>query len=242
MRLLFLSVLVLLTTVSRSTYASDDQIEIMVKKSITSNTATSNGEWEVDVAWVEITTIFDYTEALRGIVSYSPSKNSRTCENISFIQTAQVLDNEGNDYIWPLGEAPRNQIKTAASFGVNPHYYIDHSASACQERENCSPYYRDYWPNEEDNSQDGFNKDGKQKSAVLVDYPFGWEIISSIKLEACAYCRDSNTPLSCFQWGGKWPLIGEQEFIIGGATEKPTNTFVHALENFHNYYSKKASK
>jgi hypothetical protein len=233
----FLILFILIGTISEIAVSIEDDVEIKVKKQISSVTSSHRGDWDVNVAWVEVDTTVDYFEALRGIVKFSPNQNAPTCKNISFIQIAKVLDNDGNDYEWQLGEAPRNLIKTAASFDTEAGYYIDHAAYSCKKGKTCSPYFRDYWPNTEDGSRDGSNSAKEKKSAVLVDYPFGWEYISLIKLEACAYCRDSKLSISCFQWGGSWPLVGEAEFIIEGATDKPTRTFEQALSNFSTYYS-----
>jgi hypothetical protein len=223
---------------SAKTKASDDQVTITVKKEISTYSNSPSGSWDVSIAWVEIDTIIDYTEALRGIIKYTPAKTSPACENISFIQTAKVVTNENSDYEWPLGEAPRNTIKTKEGFGIKPNYYIDHMAVNCEQEDGkCSPYFRDYWPNEEDGSKDGKNN-GEQSPAVLVDYPFGWDFIKSIELEACAVCRESSKVLSCFQWGGIWDIVGEPEFIINGSTDKPTGTWIKALENFNMYYGK----
>lgn len=212
--------------------------EINIKKKIQIKSNTSSGKWDVDLAWVGIQDL-EYTEALRGFVKFSPNTNSSPCNRLSFIQIAQVLDNEENDYQWPLGESPRNLIKTEDSFYIEPYYYIDHQAVKCNRLDrSCSPYFRDYWPNREDGSQDGSVSSTESKPAILVDYPFGWELISSIKLEACAVCRDDSKILSCFQWGGSWKTIGEPEFIVDGATEKPTQTFEEALSNFRSFYGK----
>ena len=57
-----------------------------------------------------------------------------------------------------------------------------------------------------------------------------WSEISSIELEACAVCRNESQVILCFQWGGSWEMLGESEFLIKGATEKPTNTWTKALK------------
>jgi len=207
-----------------------------VNKEISMTAKTSFGKWDVNLAWISIDVGIEYWEVIRGIVTFKPKTRTPQCSSISFIQTAKVIDNDGLDYVWPLAESPRNKIKTSPGFGKDGGFYVDHKASACSEGEICSPYYRDHWPNLEDDSRDGYKYGNDSRSAVLVDYPFGWEYISSIRLEACAYCRDDNKPMSCFQWGGKWALTGEPEFLIEGPIEKPTFEFQEALEKFENYY------
>lgn len=229
----------MLSSLSRRGAASDDEwaSRTKVNKELKVTSQTRSGAWSVSLAWVSIEMIVDYWEALRGVVEFSPNSNAAQCSSISFIQTAKVADNDGEDYHWPLAEAPRNEMKTLASFGVEGGFYIDHKAADCWKGARCSPYYRDHWPNTEDGSRDGRKDPDSSRAAVLVDYPHGWEFISAISLEACAFCRDNDTPLSCFQWGGRWGMIGEPEFLVEGSTEKPTVTFQEALARFEGYYS-----
>lgn len=205
-----INIATLLVCLFFSNQVKSQDIKIDLIKSQKIDSKTSNGRWNVDLAWVYVDVIVDSFDALRGIISFTPNHSAPQCERITFIQTAKVLDNELNDYIWPNLEAPRNEIMTKSSFGVNKGFFVDHLASECQKGKSCSPYYRDYWPNEEDGSNDGYKNGEDISSAVLVDYPYGWEEISSIKLEACAVCADNQFVYSCFNWGGSWPVVGER--------------------------------
>jgi hypothetical protein len=210
--------------------AHDDKASIKIIKTTNEKIEISQGEFDVTVSWLAIQTDFDYFEPLNGVVKFTPKENLG-CENISVIQIAKVVDNSGNDYEWPLGEAPRNEMRTADG------YFVDHEAWGCTNKPSqpCSPYYRDHWPNEEDGSQDGSSMVGEPvKPTILVDYPYGWEYISRINLEACAMCRATGESL----WGGVWPVVGERDFDIKGSSEEPSETFYQALKLFTKYYER----
>lgn len=197
------------------------------------------GDFTVETQWKKISQTLDEIDVLYGRVKFTPKHGAltSTCKSISFIQTARVLDNTGNDYRWPLGQQARNRIMTKkSSNGVAAGFFIDHDASLCEEGGVCSPFYRDSWPNSQDGSRDGSLEPNRSLEAILIDYPFGWEFISSISLEACAVCRDHMEIYGCATWGGSWPALGERSVQEVEVSNLPSPTFSNALLRFKRYY------
>jgi hypothetical protein len=198
------------------------------------------GTFSIESRWTTAQQTADEIDVLAGKVSFLPKRNNlkKSCNNISFIQTARVLNNQGLDYQWPSGQHVRNAIRTIAQNNkIQAGYFVDHDASACHPKESgCSPFFRDSWPNSEEGSQDGSFSNKVAKKAVLIDYPFGWDVMSSISLEACAVCRDNGEYWGCATWGGTWPMLGARFVHIPEAAEQPTETFESALKNFWKFY------
>lgn len=151
-------------------------------------------------------------DVLRGSVAYKPGVHAEgaACHSIRFVQVARVERAKDSDYDWRDGETNRNLMRTSANLaeGVKKGYFVDHDAFKCTPGEQCSPYFRDYWPNAEE-SQDGFLRGRSITQASLVDYPYGWENFESIALESCARCDDGQF-LACVEWGGRWPGSGDR--------------------------------
>lgn len=202
----------------------------------------SKGSFTVETQWTTIQQTSSEVDVLAGRVSFLPksANSAEKCGAVSFIQTARILDNKSKDYEWPTGQSARNKMRTKKNAqGVERGFFIDHDASRCENLEpECSPFYRDHWPNEEDGSKDGSLLGGQSEAAVLVDYPYGWELISAASLEACAVCRESGEFLGCVTWGGTWPTIGERSLHPFEANENPSKTFEKSLSLFNNFYKK----
>lgn len=202
----------------------------------------SKGSFTVETQWTTIQQTSSEVDVLAGRVNFLPkSANSgERCGAVSFIQTARILDNKSKDYEWPTGQSARNKMRTKKNAqGVQRGFFIDHDASRCENPEpECSPFYRDHWPNEENGSKDGSLLGAKSEAAVLVDYPYGWEFISSASLEACAVCRESLEFLGCVTWGGTWPTTGERSLHPFEANENPSKTFEKSLSLFNIFYKK----
>ncbi|MEY2988105.1 MAG: hypothetical protein RJB13_1626 [Pseudomonadota bacterium] len=201
--------------------------------------SVAEGEFVIESKWKKIEQTSDAIDVLYGRVKFTPKFKDFTpaCNNISFIQSARVLDNAGQNYKWPSGQQARNRMMTKKSAnGVAAGFFIDHDASLCAESRECSPFYRDSWPNTQDGSHDGASTPGRTSSAVLIDYPFGWEFISSISLEACAVCRDDMKIYGCATWGGTWPPVGERFVHEVNASNLPSATFSSALLRFQRHY------
>ncbi|MEY4065179.1 MAG: hypothetical protein RIR26_1387 [Pseudomonadota bacterium] len=200
------------------------------------------GTFTVETKWTTVQQTSSETDVLYGKVSFraKPSSANTTCPNVSFIQTARILDNKGNDYQWPSGQSVRNRLRTKTGMqGVEHGYFIDHDAMLCgQESERCSPFFRDHWPNTDVGSQDGLLTDKKSKAAILIDFPYGWESITSAELETCAVCRETNVNFGCVTWGGTWPLTGERSLHPITSAEEPSATFSKALSLFNAHYNK----
>lgn len=178
----------------------------------------------------------DDMDLLHGVIQYRPDSQTPSCGPIRMVQIARVQLEDGRDYEWTLGEANRNRIKTQASSRLEPGYYIDHLASRCSPGKSCSPYFRDSWPNP-DESRDGFKTSRGSQTASIADYPRGWDMFQSIRLEACAVCPVTNQSLGCVKWGAEWPSMGDRK-ISGPVVKKtPSATFKTALRNFHEFYS-----
>ncbi len=171
-----------------------------------------------------------HEEVLLGKVSFRPNAHTPYCSSIRFIQAARVRFQDGRDLQWEMGEAPRNRMRTDSGF------FIDHSAFQCEGNKNCSPYYRDSWPNPNE-SQDGFNTVGPVE-ASLFDAPFGWSIFDSIELEACAYCLNGRerSSLGCAHWGGRWGQTGDKVLLPVRYEPGPSSHFLDALRRFEAFY------
>lgn len=172
-------------------------------------------------------------------LKFTPNKKTPLCERISFIQTAQVEKAPGVDYEWneAEGQTNRNHIRTKKTATIERGFFIDHDAIKCKDKKNCSPFYRDSWPNSQ-YSQDGFSLAHKSQPASLHDAPFGWTSFEQIRLEACAYCvtAGQKSPLGCLDWGGYWGLTGPKTVLPIKFHERPTATFLDALKRFEEFY------
>lgn len=211
-------------------YADWDDVKKTVLLSKQATAELPTGTFSVLQEWAQLESGPIFNEVMTGNVSFTPSASAPLCKSVSFIQTAQLLDNHGKNYKWPGDEAPRNSMMSKAGF------FVDHLASQCQPKEKCSPFYRDYWPNTEEGSQDGIATPESRQPAVLIDYPFGWEVISSIRLEACAVCRESMQVYGCFNWGGHWGLTSDRAFHPASAATTPSMEWKTALKRFNAYY------
>ncbi len=128
-------------------------------------------------------------------------------------------------------------MKTVEGPTVEGGFFIDHDASVCRAGQECSPFYRDSWPNPEE-SADGSSTAVEKKTASLFDAPFGWESFESIELEACAVCLNQRRyeVFACVRWGGKWPLTAERFLLPLSMAPKASPTFNEALERFFEFY------
>jgi hypothetical protein len=197
----------------------------------------SSGELEATVGW----TVDDDTSSdmLRGRIEYRPQSNRRnSCPSIRFIQVAKTTRNGGADYDWQGHEQLRNILRTLSNSdaGIVGGYFVDHEAFACTPGAVCSPYFRDYWANS-DESGDGFERGAESRSASLVDYSFGWEILEQISLESCARCVPTGKFLGCAEWGARWPAQGERQISPIRIRENPSKTFRAALRRFDEVYA-----
>jgi len=177
-------------------------------------------------------------DILRGRIEYRPDNRlTRSCSSIRFIQIVKTIGNDGRDYQWQGLEQRRNLLRTSAQIdaGVEPRYFVDHQAYACQAGAPCSPYFRDYWANSRE-SRDGFQANSGIAPASLVDYPFGWEIPGGIALESCARCVDTGEFLGCVEWGARWPLAGDRSISPIRVRATPSPTFFAALRIFEQVY------
>lgn len=173
---------------------------------------------------------------LRSLITFTPT-SSLQCNQISFIQTARVDQEIRGDYEWLGGEEPRNFIKTKSTKNqdIVDHFFIDHKAFHCEKGLYCSPYYRDHWPNLQE-SGDGISYNDFQRPASLADFPFGWDSMERIVLEACAFCKDDKRLFGCIIWGAQMPLFDQPQMIIPKASDVASPTFIKALDLFVHYY------
>lgn len=193
------------------------------------------GSFRAEVAWsIDPGTQED---VVAGFIEFIPSDSTPACESLRFVQIAKVRVSSGEDYEWPLGEAPRNEMRTIEDDerGILGGFYVDHSAFLCRDESECSPYFRDHFPNPE-YSRDGTHTDGRSEPASLMDFPFGWSTIADITLEACARCVDTGEFLGCVDWGAYWPLIEPRGLLPIRHHPEPSPTFWDALERFERYY------
>ena len=170
-------------------------------------------------------------DVLRGRVEFRPNaRQCAACLHIRFIQIARTQRNGGAEYTWTGFEENRNQIRTPDGF------FVDHRASACTNGEHCSPYFRDSWANPRE-SADGFLRGKSVGAASLVDYPFGWDVMQHISLESCARCVETGEYLGCAKWGAEWKPVSPRRITAIQVEEKPSATFLNALEKFETFYN-----
>ncbi|MEN9808972.1 MAG: hypothetical protein RLZZ488_539 [Pseudomonadota bacterium] len=241
--------LMLSMSISMEISAAEGARETRLDASTTSATQKfsqpfAKGVIAVESAWMTVQQTASEIDVLFGRVSFQPNEllKADSCGDVSFIQIAKILDNSGNDYQWPAGQNTRNILRTknSSSEGVNAGWFVDHDDLRCKtSAQTCSPYFRDSWPNEEEGSRDGKFMNGSYSDAVLVDFPFGWEVISSAALEACAVCRKSEELLGCVSWGGTWPTTGDRTLHKNTAGMRESPTFTSALHLFNKYYKTK---
>lgn len=241
--LLALSTFIIPRNVSAQTQSHRDLPETAEasKSSQKFSRALQRGVFDVETRWMTTQQTSSEVDVLNGRVGFKANStvNVDSCGDISFIQIAKILDNQGRNFEWPMGQETRNKIRTQkrATRGVEDGWFVDHDDTKCQDtKEVCSPFYRDSWPNTDDGSRDGQNKNNAYSRAVLVDYPFGWEVISSAQLETCAVCRKDAVILGCVTWGGHWPATGERTLQEISSSETASNTFADALKNFNRHY------
>jgi hypothetical protein len=176
----------------------------------------ASGTFSANINW---TTNDLGDDVLGGKIAFT----AKQCSKYELIQAARVLDNQGQDLVWKMGEQKRNEIKSQNG------YFIDHLSFKCQKGKPCSPLYRDHWPS-------GGQAGSKTHAAKLEDYPFGWSEFSKITLETCAWCSETKTVLGCITWGGEFPLIGSKTITPVHHSSTPSKDFVEALDKFHKFY------
>jgi hypothetical protein len=197
----------------------------------------AKGTFNLEFGW---TTNDIGVDALRGRVSFTPKAGVAQNDDIGFVQIARVEVTAG-DYDWPGEEAPRNVMRTKAdpTNGVEGGFYIDHQAAKAATLASPKPFFRDYWPND-DESADGVVKNGQPvRPASMVDYPYGWDTMNRISLQACAVGRSTGTIYGCVRWGAEWPLTGPRVIFKAAASDAPTATWKQALRNFDAFYAKR---
>lgn len=213
------NVLIFLTFLISNNILADNKLLLNNNGSIQAKIIWDKNEFQDDI--------------LSGDIKFKPDSRTKDCNNIGFVQIAKLKDNKGNDLSWDQtsGQAARNQIKT------KNHWFIDHDATKCEKNKNCSKFFIDHWHN---NCSYGSKKSNDDiMAAQIKDYPFGWVNFSSIELESCAVCKDSNEIYSCVKWGAKWPLIGNKEISSIEVEQSPSNDFIEANNLFDNYYKEK---
>lgn len=231
-----------LVPTARAHDSAAPEISATSREELKETLSLDRGIFTVESKWTTAPQTAGETDVLFGKVSFraKPSHAGGTCQNISFIQTARILNNQGTDYQWPMGQDVRNRLRTKSGVrDIEPGFFIDHDAVNCTNSGNgCSPFFRDHWPNIDSGSRDGSLSTTKSTAAVLIDFPYGWELITSAALETCAVCRETNENFGCVTWGGTWPLTGERVLHPITSANTPSKTFSKALSLFNSFYNK----
>ena len=179
---------------------------------------------------------------MSGTIKFKANEKAPDSTNIRLLQVVRDENlTTGKDYIWTGAEADRNKMMTTAAPGVQPGFFVDHSAAAANPRTkkgdpSVSPYYRDYWPNAK-NSQDG-NKKGKTiKEASLWDYP-GSSGNRRFSFETVAKATDTGHVYGTVMWGFTISNAAkgkvEKERAVGRNVTLLTTD--KAIEKFNEFY------
>jgi hypothetical protein len=142
---------------------------------------------------------------MSGTIKFKASEKAPDSSRIRLLQVVRDQDlTTGKDYVWSGAEADRNKMMTTAAPGVQPGFFVDHSAAAAGPRTKksdlaVSPYYRDYWPNPS-SSQDGSKKGKNIKEASLWDYP-GSGGNRRFSFETVAKAADTGHVYGTVMWG-----------------------------------------
>jgi len=185
---------------------------------------------------------------LSGTIKFTPSATAPDASVIKLLQVVRTEDIDlGGEYVWTGAEADRSSMQTTANAttGVQPGYFVDHSAAAATPRttkksRNVSPYYRTYWPNSAD-SQDGSKRGTTVTEASLWDNPSAGNSIR-FSFETAAKSVNSGYIYGTVRWGftvtnpgGK--ISGETATVHRG----PSATFGAAVHEFNEFYKNRGA-
>lgn len=174
----------------------------IIQRDLTGKHPVTGGEFKMNLKTES------HPGAKNGMSGTIKFKANDTAPDSTSIRLLQVVRTEnlttGKDYVWTGGEADRNKMMTSAAPGVQPGFFVDHSAAAASPRSKkadpaVSPYYRDYWPNAAA-SRDGSKKGKTIKEASLWDYP-GWSRNMRFSFETVAKASDTNHVYGTVMWG-----------------------------------------
>jgi hypothetical protein len=142
---------------------------------------------------------------MSGTIAFKAAGKAPDSTNIRLLQVVRVENlGTGKDYKWTGSEANRNKVMTTAAPGVEPGFFVDHSAAAASPRTKStdaavSPYYRDYWANPAE-SHDGSKKGTSVTEASLWDYP-GANFDTRFSFETVAKGADTGHVYGTVMWG-----------------------------------------
>jgi len=212
----------------------------LIQRNLTGKRTSLDGDFDLGL---KVTTAGGST-GLQGTIKFKPSAKAPDSKNIRLLQVVRDEDlTTGKDYVWTGGEANRNKMMTTADAkrGVDPGYFVDHSAAAATPRTAktdaaVSPYYRDYWPNATQ-SQDGSKKGAVIKEASLWDFP-GSGGKRRFSFETAAKAVDTGYIYATLTWGFTIsdPAKGEITGQHADAHFVQSSTFNAAVDAFDKFY------
>jgi hypothetical protein len=212
----------------------------LIQRNLTGKKTSLDGDFDLGL---KVATAGGKT-GLQGTIKFKPSAKAPDAKNIRMLQVVRLEDlTTGKDYVWTGGEANRNKAMTTADAksGVDPGYFVDHSAAAATPRTAktdaaVSPYYRDYWPNATQ-SQDGSKKRTAIKEASLWDFP-GWGAKGRFSFETAAKSVDTGYIYATPTWGFTIsdPAKGEVTGQYADAHFVQSSTFNAAVAAFDKFY------
>jgi hypothetical protein len=179
---------------------------------------------------------------LRGTIRFRADEKAPDTKSLRLLQVVRTEDlTTGKDVVWSGAEADRNKVMTSASPGVQPGFFVDHSAAAANPRTSrgdpaVSPYYRDYWPNAR-SSQDGSKAGKKVRDASLWDYPGSYRNVR-FSFETVAKATDTGHVYGTVAWGftikdASKGLIVEERAVGRNVTLKTTDEAVRKFDEFY---------
>lgn len=184
---------------------------------------------------------------MSGTIEFTPDKSAPDSNLIKLLQTVRIEDPVAEkEQVWTGGEARRNTMQTTAAKGIEPGYFVDHSAEAVRPRTKksdapVSPYYRDYWPHTSV-SHDGKKKGTSITSASLGDFPRS-DSRRQFSFETAARASDTGHDYATLTWGFTLsdPARGVIEKEHADAHQAPSSTFLAAVEEFNKAYKNPGS-
>jgi hypothetical protein len=187
------------------------------------------------------------SSGMSGTIEFTPDKAAPDSNLIKLLQVVRLEDlTSGKDYVWTGGEARRSAMQTTAAKGIQPGYFVDHSAAAATPRSKktdapVSPYYRSYWPNATV-SQDGKKKGASITSASLWDNP-NWGMQGRFSFETAAKATDTGYHYATLTWGFTVsdPAKGVVDKEYADAHRAPSMTFHAAVAEFNKAYKNPGS-
>ena len=216
----------------------------LIQRDLKGRYPASNGTFTLDLETAEHELSYKGkrfpTTGMKGTIKFKASKKAPESMHIRLLQIARNEDlATGKEYRWEGKETARNELRTAEEKDkdIKPGYLVDILPPDRQRQDlPVSPYYRDYWPNEE-KSHDGSNIGGMVHEASLWDFPRSWDF-RRFSFETAARASDTGFTYATIRWGFTvaGPTLGMVTGEHASVHDEPSATFGAALKKFNEFY------